>query len=1209
MTSNEPAGLRSQTWRRFLSAPDPSLVRELYEPGLSRSIRYDRCCAYFSSSVLAAAARGFGPLIERLLAMGDSAPRPAIRLLVNEELQDADVKALVERGDTSALEELLTQRLGTPQTALEQRRFEMLTFLVARGLLELRVGVMRHSLGQLHAKYGLMIDESGDAVVFRGSGNETATGLRGNYEKLEITTSWQDPEGYEHFRDDFERLWRNEDPDVRTVPLPQALTEQLIKSAPVEVPPREEPIHRATMEASMRWQFISAAPYLIGQAGLDACDATAFVSPWPHQRRVVQETVEAWPDGRLLCDEVGMGKTIEAILILRRLLHGRGVKRVLFLLPAGLMSQWQDELREKGGMLVPRYEGNQLVWFDGSSRAVDGLAEALREPLVIVSRELARLDQHRAAIMNADPWDLVLVDETHAARRARQEETEFNSPTLLLGLLRDLQLKQQTKSFLLLSATPMQTHPWEPFDLLQVLGEGGEWLADFGSIRTYYGAAGTLVRGAPCDTEVAAKTARLVCLDGRYAPPPNPLGVLSTDEAQLGQALEWALTPERPPLGKWLRAEAPLARRMHRNTRRTLREYYAQGLISEPPPDREVTDERFDYANEEERHLYTAVERYINRRFEELEAERPGKGFVMTIYRRRASSSPHALRRSLERRRDGLQQVVLSAPADSMLAGDEVSPLDFEDAGEEFVDESGSAVRVSSALPDDPAIAEAELRDVEALLARIDGLAGVDTKRDVFTETYHRIAADGRPVLVFTEAADTMEYLRDWLFAWLGQGLATYSGRGGERWNGTRWEHLSKQAVTQLLNSGELRAIICTDAASEGLNLQAAAALINYDLPWNPSRVEQRIGRIDRIGQKYEQVRIVNLLLEDSIDDRVYQVLEDRCSLFREYVGEMQPVLAEARRLLMGRGGSFDDLARRAAEVQQDDLSPAVYSVDSAEASPASRPALTAMQLLTALPDAELAGWSLQHFADGTVRLFGSPAGALTLAVNGGVLASDDEVVPLTPGTVLVRSLSNLLRVEGPLLPLVVESRTAGAFRTTVARWVHPEGTVEPIESLVRLEELLASWDESTPAREYITVARAEAGELADEAVRRAVAETAKRLAEARGAQVEAAKGRLARELCRYLLVRYGLTDSPSADTLNELLYREMSRPGAVANRFTKAHSLMGYPDWDPIVVSTIQAAVAPLNAARRNAVLSLTSVDAALVDPRWAALRPATAN
>src|SRR5437870_609025 len=88
--------LRAREWRRFVRGPDQALLDELYVPALSAAIRYDRCCAYFSSSVLAAAARGFGRLIERLVAAGDSAPRPAVRLIVNEELAEEDARALTE---------------------------------------------------------------------------------------------------------------------------------------------------------------------------------------------------------------------------------------------------------------------------------------------------------------------------------------------------------------------------------------------------------------------------------------------------------------------------------------------------------------------------------------------------------------------------------------------------------------------------------------------------------------------------------------------------------------------------------------------------------------------------------------------------------------------------------------------------------------------------------------------------------------------------------------------------------------------------------------------------------------------------------------------------------------------------------------------------------------------------------------------------------
>src|SRR5690606_29593819 len=93
--SNKKSSLRSHQWSRFLRAPDSQLVNQLYEPALKEAIRYDRCCAYFSSSVLSAASRGFAGLIQRVITLGDKAPRPAIRLIVNEELNRDDVKALI----------------------------------------------------------------------------------------------------------------------------------------------------------------------------------------------------------------------------------------------------------------------------------------------------------------------------------------------------------------------------------------------------------------------------------------------------------------------------------------------------------------------------------------------------------------------------------------------------------------------------------------------------------------------------------------------------------------------------------------------------------------------------------------------------------------------------------------------------------------------------------------------------------------------------------------------------------------------------------------------------------------------------------------------------------------------------------------------------------------------------------------------------------
>lgn len=1203
--------LRSREWKRFLSSPDPRLVQELYEPALSAAERYDRCCAYFSSSVLAAAARGFGRFIERLIALGDAAPRPAIRLLVNEELQEQDVRALEEKGDYSVLEGLLLERLGDVTTALERRRLEMLSWLYDRGYLDIKVGLMRQSLGVLHAKYGIVTDSRGDAIVFNGSGNESASGLTGNYEQLEISTSWEDPERHQHFVAEFERLWGDSHADVKVYALPEAVRRRLVKFAPAEPPTAEEEANsqRRQLEAAMVWQFVAAAPYLSGPTGAAACDATAFVSPWPHQRRVVDETAAAWPDGRLLCDEVGMGKTIEAILVLRRLLHGRGVRRALLLLPAGLLQQWQEELREKGGLIVPRYEQGKLIWPDGTTRTVGGLGEALEEPLVIVSRELARGAVNAEMVLSAPPWDLVLVDESHAARRAQQEETEFNSATLLLRLMRELQLRGRTKSFLLLSATPMQTQPWEPFDLLQVLGEGGEWLADFGSVRRYYNTASALTRGDECDTVNALEVGRLVASDRRFSAPPTMPDLVVTNRESVATALEWALPDERPALGRWLKSQAPLARRMHRNTRATLHEYYRRGLLSQAPPHRDVQDVRFHYRYPNEREIYERIATYINRRFEELEKEKPGKGFVMTIYRRRASSSPRALRRSLERRRDGLRAVAHGLPTEDSMGPMELAVTEASDleAADELAFHQGGRVQISRALPDDPEVAAQELGDVEELLRLLDDIPG-DSKLDCFKEVHDELTADGRPVLIFTESHDTLEYLRDYLLASYGSRLATYSGQGGQRWADGQWQLLSKQQVAELLASGEVSALICTDAASEGLNLQTAGAIINYDLPWNPSRVEQRIGRVDRIGQKYSTVYVRNLFLADSIDDRVYQVLEERCGLFRQFVGEMQPVLAEARRALLAiTRGSIDDvlksLREQAEAVAADPLAEAIYQHGEVSDLAPFFPALTAAQLRQCLLDFPIANIQPQ-LGDSGLFLVSVDGRVHRLATDEAHLSSDATLEPLTPTHPIVQKLFSISRAESSRTPLIVEFSEVASFRIACASWIHANGRVENVTTLDQLLDLITSWDGEEPdpyLREQIRRDLASSSRIEAE---NALDRSRQTFRENLLSQISAARLRLQRELAKYLMAKLVFQKCPSENDLNQAFYNELVRLGRSASRLEAAFErLGGYPAWDYVMVEAIYRELQSMSGNNIQSILSLSSVDAALSDPRWAAL------
>jgi len=122
----------------------------------------------------------------------------------------------------------------------------------------------------------------------------------------------------------------------------------------------------------------------------------------------------------------------------------------------------------------------------------------------------------------------------------------------------------------------------------------------------------------------------------------------------------------------------------------------------------------------------------------------------------------------------------------------------------------------------------------------------------------------------------------------LGQGRGVWESRAG------RWATVSKAEVQQRFERGDLKVLVCTEAAGEGLNLQNCGAIINYDMPWNPMKVEQRIGRIDRLGQRRPEVVVLHFLYEGTVKARVYEALSRRIGWFETVVGELQPILRRA---------------------------------------------------------------------------------------------------------------------------------------------------------------------------------------------------------------------------------------------------------------------------------------------------------------------------
>ncbi|MFM8320545.1 MAG: helicase-related protein, partial [Chloroflexota bacterium] len=197
----------------------------------------------------------------------------------------------------------------------------------------------------------------------------------------------------------------------------------------------------------------------------------------------------------------------------------------------------------------------------------------------------------------------------------------------------------------------------------------------------------------------------------------------------------------------------------------------------------------------------------------------------------------------------------------------------------------------------------AELEYVSNFIQELKHLSVADSKLETLNGELSEIFKTRSTVLIFTQYTDTMDYLRDQLQEVYGTEVACYSGRGGEIYNGIDWVLASKEMVKGDFKAGKIRILLCTESASEGLNLQSCGVLINYDMPWNPMRVEQRIGRIDRIGQQHKEVWISNYFYRDTIEDVIYQRLSDRIDWFEVVVGDLQPILAEVgevtRRLAM----------------------------------------------------------------------------------------------------------------------------------------------------------------------------------------------------------------------------------------------------------------------------------------------------------------------
>ena len=566
---------------------------------------------------------------------------------------------------------------------------------------------------------------------------------------------------------------------------------------------------------------------------------TSIVEPLPHQITGVYESMlPRQPLRFLLADDPGAGKTIMAGLLIKELIARGDLQRCLVVCPGSLAEQWQDEMYRRFHLPFDILTNDKLEaartgnWFLESNLVIARLDKLSRDE--DVQGKLAAPDGR---------WDLIVCDEAH-----KMSATYFGGEITYTKRYRLGQLLSTlTRHFLLLTATPHRGKE-EDFQLFMALLDGDRF-------------------------------------EGKFRD-----GVHAVDASDL----------------------------MRRMVKEDLLKFDGTPLF----PERIAYTVPYKLSDAEAR-LYKAVTDYVSQEFNRAEALQNDKrtgtvGFALTILQRRLASSPEAIYQSLRRRRERLESRIRElellqrgARIDDAIAAD-VPTLEAEEI-EDLEDAPDSEVEASEEQILDQATAARTIAELKAeidTLKHLESLAlrvrrgGEDRKwrelAQLLAEIFTPDAIAGQvgevltpygsstvppptpsprqKLIVFTEHRDTLNYLEQRISTLLGRKEAIVIIHGGMG----REERMKAQESFR--HDPEVRILVATDAAGEGINLQRAHLMVNYDLPWNPNRIEQRFGRIHRIGQT-EVCHLWNLVAEETREGDVYHTLLDKLEEARKALG------------------------------------------------------------------------------------------------------------------------------------------------------------------------------------------------------------------------------------------------------------------------------------------------------------------------------------
>ncbi|MDR6726140.1 SNF2 family DNA or RNA helicase [Paenibacillus amylolyticus] len=823
--------------KRFSSRTE-RLDTDFLAETLKGASKYFRIAGYFRSSIFE-------------LVGEEIAQIPEVKIICNSELDLVDFQVATRRN--TALKEHWNEVDVEAEALLKKERYRILDRLLESGNVEIRV-VPRERLF-LHGKAGSIHYPDGSRKSFIGSVNESKSAFSHNYELV-----WQDDDeqSADWVEKEFWALWNE------GVPLPEAILVEINRVANR----REVTVEVLSPDEIPAAAMVEAPIYRGGEQ----------LQPW--QRSFVTmflEHRETYGKARLLlADEVGVGKTLSmatSALVSALLEDGP----VLILAPSTLTLQWQIEMLDKLGIPAAVWSSQKKVWLgvEGQILSPRGDASSIKKcpyKIAIISTGLIMHQREgfdfikEAGMLLKNRFGTVILDEAHKARARGGLGDKKAEPNNLLAFMR--QIGKRTQHLILGTATPIQTDVRELWDLLGILNSGAEFvLGNSLSPWRDHEQAIQLVTGK---SQVFSEQEAWQWLSNPL-PPANEHLIVQQIRDHLAidfqsffceyrfEELDYmiqsmwlseCLTPE------FFKENNPLLRHTILRKRKQLED---DGLLEKVgvnthPVIRNLAQYQSRFVglgiptNTPFQVAYEKAEEFCML----LQSRTKAGGFMKSLMLQRICSSFAS----------GLKT------AQKMLK---------HSISTEEEDRTEEVEHILSGMTPEEVIC---LKEIETQLSRAEA---VDSKFNTVKWFLTEFRSEGKTwiehgCIIFSQYFDTAEWIAKELAKFFNEEIvALYAGTGKSGiFLGDQFNNVEREVIKAAVRNREIRVVVATDAACEGLNLQTLGTLINIDLPWNPSRLEQRLGRIKRFGQARKFVDMLNLVYSETQDEKVYNVLSER---------------------------------------------------------------------------------------------------------------------------------------------------------------------------------------------------------------------------------------------------------------------------------------------------------------------------------------------